>query len=169
MPAGAGHGEARFAQRADVAADGPDGHVEAFGEIGTGARTSAQFRWAPANPLPCIPEAEAKSTLAWCYIAAFGPVTADDLKWWTGRTVTDTRKALFDRNGDIGPTIWWNGRVIGTWAQHADGHINHHLLTDPGSRARAAVETEIERTLAFLDGTGVTPCYRTPLERRLAT
>ncbi|WP_031165323.1 DNA glycosylase AlkZ-like family protein [Streptomyces durhamensis] len=110
--------------------------------------------------------------------------------WWTGWTLTDTRttlaatgaraveldegtgphtKALFDRNGNIGPTIWWNGRVIGTWAQHADGHINHHLLTDPGSQARPAVETEIHRTLAFLDGTRVTPCHRTPSERSLAT
>ncbi|MEU8546230.1 crosslink repair DNA glycosylase YcaQ family protein [Streptomyces roseoverticillatus] len=27
-------------------------------------------------------------------VSAFGPVTAGDLKWWTGWTLTDTRKAL---------------------------------------------------------------------------
>ncbi|WP_372404735.1 DNA glycosylase AlkZ-like family protein [Streptomyces luteireticuli] len=75
---------------------------------------------------------------------------------------------LFDRNGNIGPTIWWNGRIVGAWAQHPDGHVDHHFLTDPGRAARAAVDEEVARPTAFLGGTVVTPCYRTPLERRLA-
>ncbi|MEU2395441.1 winged helix DNA-binding domain-containing protein [Streptomyces sp. NPDC007369] len=201
-----------------------------------GSWTSAQFHWAPARPLPQLPAAEARTVLARRYLKAFGPVTLDDLKWWTGWTVTDTRKALaatgaravaldegtgyllhedleqatepgpgpadaepaaallpgldptamgwrhrdwyldpahtahlFDRNGNIGPTVWWHGRIIGAWAQRADGRIVHHLLTDPGPAARAAVQAETVRLAAFLDGTRVTPCYRTPLERRLAT
>jgi hypothetical protein len=193
-----------------------------------GSWTSAQFRWTPARPLPEIPAAEARATLARRYLAAFGPVTVDDLKWWTGWSLTDTRRAiaatgalavvldegtghllpddlesdaagepgaallpgldptpmgwrhrdwyldpahtptLFDRNGNIGPTVWWNGRIIGAWAQHPDGHINHHLLTDPGRAARTAVAQEAERLTAFLGDTRITPCYRTPLERRLA-
>ena len=31
------------------------------------------------------------------------------------------RPALFDRSGNVGPTVWWNGRVIGGWAERADG------------------------------------------------
>ncbi|GAA2685507.1 DNA glycosylase AlkZ-like family protein [Streptomyces lunalinharesii] len=77
-------------------------------------------------------------------------------------------EALFDRNGNIGPTLWWRGRIIGAWAQHPKGHLDHRLLTDPGAPARAAVRAEIVRLDAFLDGTRVTPCYRTPLELRLA-
>ncbi|MFI9203008.1 winged helix DNA-binding domain-containing protein [Streptomyces sp. NPDC053048] len=195
-----------------------------------GSWTSAQFHWAPARPLPRIPAVDAMTTLARHYLRTFGPITVDDLKWWTGWNLTDTRKAiaatgaqaveldegtgyllpedldalpdttepaaallpsldptamgwrhrgfyldpdhtkaLFDRNGNIGPTIWWNGRIIGAWAQHSDGHINHHLLTDPGHQARTAIRQEITRLTAFLDGARVTPCYRTPLERRLAT
>ncbi|MFJ3922205.1 winged helix DNA-binding domain-containing protein [Streptomyces sp. NPDC090022] len=193
-----------------------------------GSWTSAQFRWTPAHPLPDVPAAEARATLARHYLAAFGPVTVADLKWWTGWTLTDTRKAvaatgaqaveldegtghvlpgdlgetapdesgaallpgldptpmgwrhrdwyldpghtaaLFDRNGNIGPTPWWNGRIVGGWAQHADGHINHRFLTDPGKAARAALAEEADRLSAFLSDSRVTPCYRTPLERRLA-
>ncbi|MEU3777323.1 winged helix DNA-binding domain-containing protein [Streptomyces sp. NPDC032472] len=195
-----------------------------------GSWTSMQFHWAPARPLPRVPAAEARAVLARRYLRAFGPVTVDDLKWWTGWTLTDTRKALaataavavalddatghllpedldapspaaaepaaallpgldptamgwrhrawyldpghtaelFDRSGNIGPTVWWNGRIIGAWAQAADGRIHHHLLTDPGREARAAVEAETARLAAFLGDTRVTPCYRTPLERRLA-
>ncbi|MFD3542453.1 winged helix DNA-binding domain-containing protein [Streptomyces sp. NPDC058662] len=193
-----------------------------------GSWTSAQFRWAPAQPLPEVPPAEARATLARHYLAAFGPVTVDDLKWWTGWTLTDARTAvaavgaqaveldegtgyllpgdleppaddepgaalqpsldptamgwrhrhwyldpdhtaaLFDCNGNIGPTVWWNGRVIGAWAQDSEGRVNHHLLADPGRAARAAVEEEAARLAAFLADTRVTPCYRTPLERRLA-
>ncbi|GGT84555.1 winged helix DNA-binding domain-containing protein [Streptomyces violascens] len=76
--------------------------------------------------------------------------------------------ALFDRNGNIGPTLWWNGRIIGAWAQHTDGHINHHLLTDPGTTGRTVIHGEIERLTNFLATTRVTLAYRTPLERRLA-
>lgn len=76
---------------------------------------------------------------------------------------------MFDRNGNIGPTVWWNGRIIGTWAQHADDGINHQLLTDPGQEARTAIATEAARLTAFLGTTRITPCYRTPLERQLAT
>ncbi|TJZ44507.1 winged helix DNA-binding domain-containing protein [Streptomyces piniterrae] len=190
--------------------------------------TSAQFRWAPADPLPQVPVAEARATLARHYLAAFGPVTEADLKWWTGWTLTDTRKAiaaggaeavdldegtgylmpddtepvdeplpwvallpgldptpmgwrdrhwyldpdlvpaLFDRNGNIGPTVWANGRIVGAWAQRPDGRINHGLLTDPGGEARAAIEAETARLTDFLAGTRITPSYRTPLERRLA-
>ena len=25
--------------------------------------------------------------------------------------------ALFDRTGNIGPTVWWEGRIVGGWAQ----------------------------------------------------
>ncbi len=31
------------------------------------------------------------------------------------------RAALFDRTGNIGPTVWWEGRVVGGWAQRASG------------------------------------------------
>ncbi|MFJ9615998.1 DNA glycosylase AlkZ-like family protein [Streptomyces noursei] len=197
-----------------------------------GSWTSAQFRWAPADPLPHLPAGDAKTELARRYVATFGPVTVEDLKRWTGWNPTDTRralaatgaeqvaldegtgyllpedvddrgsatdvepaaallpgldptamgwrhrdwyldpahkKALFDCNGNIGPTVWWEGRIIGAWAQRRDGCLAWEpLAARPDRTARAAVEAEIARLTAFLGTTRVTPCYRTPLERRLA-
>ncbi|RSS68913.1 crosslink repair DNA glycosylase YcaQ family protein, partial [Streptomyces sp. WAC06614] len=83
---------------------------------------------------------------------------------------------LFDRNGNIGPTVWWNGRVVGGWAQRPDGEIVTHLLpdTDTGTGAstsrdaRTAIATEAARLTAFFGPTRARPSMRTPLERRLS-
>ena len=32
----------------------------------------------------------------------------------------------FDRNGNAGPTLWVDGRVVGAWAQHKDGRLLTH-------------------------------------------
>jgi len=76
---------------------------------------------------------------------------------------------LFDRNGNAGPTVWWNGRVVGGWAQSEDGEIAFRLL-DPVSReATRMIETEAHRLESWLDAVRVTPRFRTPLEQELAS
>ncbi|MFF4156262.1 winged helix DNA-binding domain-containing protein [Streptomyces sp. NPDC001678] len=74
---------------------------------------------------------------------------------------------LFDRAGNIGPTVWWNGRIVGGWAQRADGEIVWRALTDTGRDAAAAVGAEAGRLAAWLGDVRVTPRFRTPLEREL--
>jgi hypothetical protein len=75
---------------------------------------------------------------------------------------------LFDRSGNIGPTVWWEGRIIGGWAQRKDGEIVFRLLEDPGAGALAAVTAEAERLQAWLGAVRITPRFRTPLERNLS-
>ena len=41
---------------------------------------------------------------------------------------------LFDRNGNAGPTIWVDGRVVGGWSQADDGEIVTRLLGAGGRR-----------------------------------
>ncbi|GHG65506.1 winged helix DNA-binding domain-containing protein [Streptomyces griseocarneus] len=74
---------------------------------------------------------------------------------------------LFDRAGNVGPTVWWNGRVVGGWAQRANGEIVWRLLQDAGREAGAAIAAEAERLSSWIGDTRVTPRFRTPLEREL--
>ncbi|MGP4011003.1 winged helix DNA-binding domain-containing protein [Streptomyces sp. 4N124] len=82
----------------------------------------------------------------------------------------DLRPALFDRSGNVGPTVWWNGRVIGGWAQRADGEIVWRVLDGEGvgREAEAAIGAEVERLRGWVGATRITPRFRTPLERELA-
>ncbi|GAA1833363.1 winged helix DNA-binding domain-containing protein [Actinomadura chokoriensis] len=77
--------------------------------------------------------------------------------------------ALFDRSGNIGPSVWWDGRVVGGWAQRADGEIAVRVLEDVGADAEAAIEREAARMSAWYGGVRATPRFRTPLERELTS
>ncbi|MET9624339.1 winged helix DNA-binding domain-containing protein [Streptomyces sp. NPDC006464] len=193
-----------------------------------GSWNSSRFRWTLAPGLPDPADADAHAELVRRWLAAFGPATEADLKWWTGWKVTDVRKALaavgaeqvdlaegtghvlpgdtgpvaapepwaallpcldptamgwvrrdwyldpahraalFDRSGNIGPTVWWNGRIVGGWAQRADGEITWRLLDDVGTEAGAAVAAEATRLSSWVGAVRVTPRFRTPLEKELA-
>src|SRR6185437_400481 len=76
---------------------------------------------------------------------------------------------LFDRTGNIGPTVWWDGRVVGGWAQRASGEVVYRLLEDIGGDGEAAVATEAAALEAWLGPSRATPRFRTPLERELTS
>ncbi|MEU9058195.1 winged helix DNA-binding domain-containing protein [Streptomyces sp. NPDC048430] len=80
---------------------------------------------------------------------------------------TGHRAALFDRAGNIGPTVWWNGGIVGGWAQRADGEPVWRLLSDVGREASQLIEAEAGRLSAWAGDARVTPRFRTPLEREL--
>ncbi|MEV5309083.1 winged helix DNA-binding domain-containing protein [Streptomyces sp. NPDC052610] len=82
----------------------------------------------------------------------------------------ELRASLFDRSGNVGPTVWWDGRVVGGWAQRPDGEIVWRVLdgTGLGREAEAAIGAEAERLREWVGQTRVTPRFRTPLERELA-
>ncbi|MGC0425749.1 hypothetical protein RKD32_002104 [Streptomyces sp. SAI-195] len=82
----------------------------------------------------------------------------------------ELRPTLFDRSGNVGPTVWWNGRVIGGWARRADGEIVWRVLDGDGidRDAETAIETEAARLGSWVGTTRITPRFRTPLERELS-
>ncbi|HMJ78996.1 MAG TPA: winged helix DNA-binding domain-containing protein [Iamia sp.] len=88
---------------------------------------------------------------------------------WKGRDwyLGDLGPVLFDRNGNAGPTVWADGRVVGGWAQRPDGEIAVDLRVDVGAETAAAIDAEAARLAAWFDGVVATPRFRTPLERAL--
>ncbi|MFI6521586.1 winged helix DNA-binding domain-containing protein [Spirillospora sp. NPDC050679] len=198
-----------------------------------GSWISSQYRWAPMEAwlpggVPRVSADRARADLVRAWLRSFGPAPVSDLKWWTGWSLGDVRKALallevaevelegggtglvladdlepvpgaepwaallpaldptpmgwqergwflgghgpalFDRNGNIGPTVWWDGRIVGGWAQRGDGGVAVRLLEDVGADAAAAIDAEAARVAAWIGDVRVTPRFRTPLERELA-
>ncbi|MGG7613690.1 DNA glycosylase AlkZ-like family protein, partial [Streptomyces sp. ZG43] len=200
-----------------------------------GSWTSHQYRWSPLSAW--LPDGlarweteAARAELARLWLRAYGPGTAQDLRWWAGWTKTQTTRALkevapaevelddgttglvladdldpvpdpepwaallpaldptpmgwhsrawylgphrdrlYDRAGNIGPSVWWCGRIVGGWAQDRDGALVCRYLEDVGADARAAVDAEAERLAPRLGAVRLTARTRgrTWLEEELA-
>jgi hypothetical protein len=196
-----------------------------------GSWISSQYRWAPTErwlggPIADIATHTAQAELTRRWLRAFGPATLADLRWWTGWTMRDARRALdaldvtevdldgasgvaladdleptpdpgpwvaflpaldatvmgwqtrdwflgphraalFDTNGNAGPSVWVDGRIMGGWTQRRDGAVAYRVLEDVGREATVALATEASRLEAWMSGVRVTPRFRTPLEREL--
>jgi hypothetical protein len=74
---------------------------------------------------------------------------------------------IFDRSGNIGPTVWWNGEVIGSWGVGRSGEVRTIVVADRGRDAELAIGIAAQTLQARLGGTIVTPSIRTDLERLL--
>jgi hypothetical protein len=77
------------------------------------------------------------------------------------------QEQLFDRNGNAGPTIWWDGRIVGGWRQRATGEVVVQMLDDVGADALGAIEAEASRLTDWLGGTRVVARFPSPLSKEL--
>ncbi len=185
----------------------------------------ATAAWLGAEIEP-LDQAPAQAKLVEHWLAAFGPGTETDLRWWTGWTARETRAALasiphaevdldgvtgyvlehnlepterpepsaallptldpttmgwkvrdwylgrhertlFDSAGNAGPTVWWEGRVVGGWSQRRNGEIAFRLLEDVGAEAVAAIEAEAARTEAWIGDARFSPSFLPPFQREI--
>lgn len=76
---------------------------------------------------------------------------------------------FYDRSGNIGPTVWWGGEIIGGWSIRGDGAIATRLVVDRGADAARAVAAAVDTLQSRLDGAAVIPSFPTPLEKELRT
>jgi hypothetical protein len=85
--------------------------------------------------------------------------------WYLGSLA----EMLFDRNGNAGPTVWWDGRVVGGWAQRGDGEIVVRLLEEVGAEEKRAIDREAERLQRWLGDVRVRPGFLPPFQRGLVS
>ncbi len=76
--------------------------------------------------------------------------------------------ALFDRNGNVGPTVWADGAVVGGWAQRPDGGVVVELLDRVDSEKEGRVTARATELQEWLGEARFKPRFRTPLEKELA-
>ncbi len=197
-----------------------------------GSWVSPQFRWVTTTSwlggaIEELDPGAAQAELLRRWLAAFGPGTETDIRWWTGWTAREARAALaaiphaqvdlggatayvladdleptqppppsaallptldpttmgwkerdwylgphgptlFDSNGNAGPTIWWEGRVVGGWSQRKNGEIVIGLLEDVGRDARDAIDREAARIADWLGDVRFSPGFLPPFQRALA-
>jgi hypothetical protein len=73
--------------------------------------------------------------------------------------------AIFDRNGNGGPTAWWDGRIVGGWTQEDDGTVVVVPAAPLPRAAKGALEAAAERLTGWLAGEVVRSVYQSPLVR----
>ena len=114
-----------------------------------------------ANDLEATPEPEPWVAL----LPALDPTTMgwQARDWYLG----DHKAALFDTNGNAGPTIWSDGRIVGGWAMRPSGEVVTKLLEDVGREVRSAIDDEAARLTQWLSGVSSMPRFPTPLYREL--
>ena len=91
------------------------------------------------------------------------PMSCKQRGWFLG----EHEEALFDRSGNIGPTLWWGGRVVGGWTQREDGEVVVRFLENTGQEATSAAESEAARLGEWLGEVRVRWRYPTPLQKDL--
>jgi hypothetical protein len=74
---------------------------------------------------------------------------------------------VFDVNGNAGPTIWVDGRVVGGWAQRKSGDIAYQLLADVAPRRQKSIATEAERVQGLIGDGRVIGRFPAPLQKEL--
>lgn len=74
---------------------------------------------------------------------------------------------LFDRNGNGGPAVWVDGRIVGGWVQRPDGKIAVRLLADVGAEARDAVDAAGHDLSALLGDVRFSVRFPAPMQPAL--
>ena len=78
-----------------------------------------------------------------------------------------TNRRVTDRNGNIGPTVWADGHIVGGWAQRADGEIAIELTNEISREHRRLVDTEIDRVRTFVGDIRFKVRFPSPNQRTL--
>lgn len=101
------------------------------------------------------------------WAALLPPLDPTTMGWFERDWYLGPHKAeLFDTSGNAGPTVWWEGRIVGGWRQTDSSEVDVQMLEDVGTQGLHAVELEASRLTDWLAGTRVLPRFPSPLSKR---
>ncbi len=122
-------------------------------------------------------------TLAWVASGDTDPIEASDDKWvailpgldptpmgWKDRNwylSPDVAERTFDRNGNVGPSIWADGEMMGGWVQRDDGELALELLRDLSPDHRDLLEIERDRIKKLVGDTRFRVRFPSPNQKDL--
>jgi hypothetical protein len=103
---------------------------------------------------------------------AFLPALDSTTMGWKHRTwylgdLANFAGPVFDVNGNAGPTIWVDGRVVGGWAQRKSGEVAYQLLTDVPPKRVKAIAAEAERVRRLIGDARVNVRFPSPMQKVL--
>jgi hypothetical protein len=73
----------------------------------------------------------------------------------------------FDSNGNGGPTLWVDGRIVGAWAQTRDGEIHTHYFERVGAARRREIDQRITTIKQLVGDTRFTVRFPGEINDRL--
>ena len=101
--------------------------------------------------------------------ALLPPLDPTTMGWFErGWYLGPHREQVFDTSGNAGPTVWWDGRIVGGWRQDDDGAVELQLLDDVGTDALDVLTREAEALTEWFGGVRVMPRFPSPLSKQLA-
>jgi DNA glycosylase AlkZ-like len=127
-------------------------------------------------------EVELENNTGWCLVddldetvdvgpwAALLPGLDPTAMGWKVRTWyldSTTGRRVTDRSGNIGPTVWVDGRIVGGWAQRPDGEIAIEPTTELSDSDRDLLDTEVARLREFVGDTRFRVRFPAPNQRDL--
>jgi hypothetical protein len=132
-----------------------------------GAQEVALDGGATGFTLPGDDNAETPEPEPW---VAFLPALDTTTMAWAERAfyLGEYTKLLFDTNGNAGPTVWLDGRIVGAWAQRPNGEVVHRLFEDLGREAIRSIHAEAAAVGEWLGQDRVFPRFPNPTFRELA-
>jgi hypothetical protein len=85
--------------------------------------------------------------------------------WYVCNEMT---RLVFDRNGNAGPTVWADGRVVGAWAQRPGGEIAIQWCEPVSAVYERLAAAEADRLRSVIGDARFRIRFPSPLSRTLA-
>ena len=111
---------------------------------------------------------DAPSTPWIAFLPALDPTTMGwkNRAWYLG-DLAKFGSPVFDTNGNAGPTIWVDGRVVGGWAQRKSGEMAFKLLADLPAKRVTSINAEAERLRDLIGEARVNVRFPAPMQKEL--